>query len=226
MIPSRSELEGAGRFWMRHALGEGDLARLERACGTGGAPGRRLDWNDDLLDAVGPAGRLTQLADALLPGAFAVRIVAFNKSRAANWQVPWHQDRVIAVRDKHAIGGFTAWTRKAGTWHVEPPIDLLQGMIFARVHLDDTDTGNGCLELALGTHMQGWVAAHRAADVARSAPLEQCHGRRGDVLFVKALTLHRSAPSQRQASRRTLRIDYCAKPLPRPLEWAMQGRAP
>ena len=45
-------------------------------------------------------------------------------------------------------------------------------------------------------------------------------GRRGDVLFVKALTLHRSRSSARQTGRRTLRIDYCAGRLPPPLAWA------
>ena len=116
-------------------------------------------------------------------------MVVFNKSLDTNWQLPWHQDRVIAVRDRHPVPGFDAWTRKAGIWHVEPPIALLRAMIFARVHLDDTDERNGCLELALGTHTYDRIKTEDASNLAQSALQEVCRAQRGDVLFVKALTL-------------------------------------
>ena len=213
-------LERDGRAWFRDALGADDLRLLDRACEVSGAPGARLDWNDGLARAVGVGSGLTELARRLLPGAVPVRVVVFNKSSDLNWNVPWHQDRVIAVRERHNVDGFHAWTRKAGVWHVEPPIDFLRDMIFARVHLDDADAQNGCLELALGSHAHGRVNAADAETVARSASLEICHARRGDVLFVKALTLHRSRSSARQTGRRTLRIDFCAGRLPSPLAWA------
>ena len=215
------KIDRQGRVWVRGALDESDLAFLDRACRVKNSPGVRLDWSDGLSDVIGDTSRLTQLARKLLPGAFPVRMVVFNKSSDVNWSVPWHQDRVIAVRAKHSVSGFETWTKKAGTWHVEPPIDLLRKMIFARVHLDDTDERNGCLELALGSHAHGRMNAEDASEMARSAPLELCHARRGDVLFVKALTLHRSRPSRRHTDRRTLRVDYCAKRLPKPLEWAL-----
>lgn len=185
-------LEREGRVWFRGAVGADDLGLLDLACDVSGAPGARLDWNDGLARAVGVGRGLTELARRLLPGAMPVRVVVFNKSSDLNWNVPWHQDRVIAVRERHDVDGFNAWTRKAGTWHVEPPIDFLREMIFARVHLDDADAQNGCLELALGTHTLGRVKAEDADAVAGSAPLEICRAGRGDVLFVNALTLHRS----------------------------------
>ena len=213
-------LERDGRVWFRDALGADDLGLLDRACEVSGAPGARLDWTDGLARAIGAVSELTKLARRLQPGAMPVRVVVFNKSSDLNWNVPWHQDRVIAVRERHDVDGFHAWTRKAGVWHVEPPIGFLREMIFARVHLDDADAQNGCLELALGSHAYGQVKADDADDVARSARLEICRARRGDVLFVKALTLHRSRSSARQTDRRTLRIDYCASSLPPPLAWA------
>ena len=214
------ELEEKGRVWVRAALGRDDLIALDCACRTENAPGTRLGWNDGLSKVVGGTSRLDLLAQRLLPGAVPVRTVAFNKSSDVNWSVPWHQDRVIAVREKHPVDGFDAWTNKAGTWHVEPPIDVLRQMIFACVHLDDTDERNGCLELALGTHAQGHVRREDASEIADTAPQELCYARRGDVLFVKALTVHRSRPSQQEGSRRTLRIDFCAADLPKPLAWA------
>lgn len=213
-------LERDGRVWFRDALGADDLGLLDGACEVSGAPGARLDWNDGLARAVGVGSGLTELARRLLPGAVPVRVVVFNKSSDLNWNVPWHQDRVIAVRAWHDVEGFHAWTRKAGVWHVEPPIDFLRDMIFARVHLDDADAQNGCLELALGSHAHGRVNAEDAETVAKSARLDICQARRGDVLFVKALTLHRSRSSALHTDRRTLRIDYCARRLPPPLAWA------
>ena len=208
----RSSLEAEGRSWRCAALDEPTLRALDAACDTGAAPGRRL-----LLE---PPLALTALAREILPGAQPVRIVAFNKSDAENWTLPWHQDRVIALHARADAPGFANWTNKAGIWHAEPPIELLERMIFARIHLDPADTENGCLQLALGTHARGKIASGDAEAVAATAPIENCVAARGDVLFAKALILHRSSPSRVSAGRRAIRIDYCAETLPAPLQWA------
>lgn len=221
MRPDVVELENEGRAWVRGALDVLDLADLDRALRMQDAPGARMNWNQELLHTIGETSRLTQLAGELLPGARPVRIVVFDKSLNKNWQVPWHQDRVIAVREKHEVWGFDNWTNKAGMWHVEPPIELLRNMIFARVHLDDTDECNGCLELVPGSHRHGKINAEDALKLAQRATREICKAQRGDVVFVKALALHRSLPSRRNVGRRTLRVDYCAERLPEPLEWAL-----
>jgi ectoine hydroxylase-related dioxygenase (phytanoyl-CoA dioxygenase family) len=184
----------------------------------GNAPGARVAAHEDIRMALTP---VNGLASQLLPGAIPVRVVAFNKSETDNWALPWHQDRVIAVKERTDVPGFSNWTRKAGVWHVEPPIALLERMIFARVHLDAATPDNGALELACGTHVLG-----RVADVDVSRHLaenghepELCLARRGDILFAAALTLHRSRASRSAAGRRAVRIDYSADQLPTPLEW-------
>jgi ectoine hydroxylase-related dioxygenase (phytanoyl-CoA dioxygenase family) len=163
---------------------------------------------------------LDTLASQLLPGARPVRVIAFNKTEANNWTLPWHQDRVVALRERVETPGFTNWTNKAGIWHAEPPIALLERMVFARIHLDPADEQNGCLQLALGTHALGKITAADAEATANGTPIENCIAQRGDVLFAKALILHRSSPSRTHACRRAIRIDYCAEPAPAPLEWA------
>lgn len=188
------------------------LAELDHAVDVVDVPGQRLR-----LQA--PAA-LTALARQLLPGARPVRVVAFNKTEANNWTLPWHQDRVVALRERVETPGFTNWTNKAGIWHAEPPIELLERMLFARIHLDPADADNGCPQLALGTHARGKIAAADTEAIANAAPIEDCIAERGDVLFAKALILHRSAPSRTSAGRRAIRIDYCAEDLPQPLEWA------
>ncbi len=211
---------------MRDALGHKDLCALDRASELDAMPGQRLNWSRDLVSALGIESRMTVMAQDLVSNALPVRIVVFNKSSETNWNVPWHQDRVIAVKERHALERYTAWTQKAGIWHVEPPLALLESMIFARVHLDDSDASNGCLQLGLGTHKLGRIAATEAQTIAEQVRIEDCTARRGDVLFVKALTLHRSGISKRNSNRRTLRIDYSAGPLPAPLEWALHPENP
>lgn len=41
-----------------------------------------------------------------------VRILLFNKTQNQNWFVPWHQDRTIAVQQRHEMPGYLNWTRK------------------------------------------------------------------------------------------------------------------
>ena len=206
-------LEQEGRVWFRRALSDASLSALDEKTPAVGRPGERIVVLDGLE-------RLGALASQLLPGARPVRVIAFNKTEANNWILPWHQDRVVALRERVETPGFTNWTNKAGIWHAEPPIELLERMIFARIHLDPADEQNGCLQLALGTHARRKIAATDAEAIANGTPIENCIAQRGDVLFAKALILHRSSPSQTNAGRRAIRIDYCAEPLPAPLEWA------
>jgi hypothetical protein len=206
-------LEQEGRVWFRRALSAGVLIALDAAASAEGKPGERIVTIDGLEE-------VDALAAQLLPKARPVRLIAFNKTEVNNWTLPWHQDRVIALRERLETPGFVNWTSKAGIWHAEPPIELLERMIFARLHLDPADEENGCLQLALGTHGHGKIAAADAEAIANAAPIEDCVAQRGDVLFAKALILHRSSPSRSNAGRRAIRIDYCAEALPRPLDWA------
>lgn len=207
-----------GRVWFRHALDEVELAELGRVCAMGEAPGVRMAAQADIVKALTPVDGLVR---RFMPGARPVRVVAFNKSEAGNWALPWHQDRVIAVRNRVDVPGFSNWTRKAGVWHVEPPVRLLERMVFARVHLDAAAAENGALEIALETHGHGKIAdADVSALVARTGQVtELCVADRGDILLAGALTLHRSRASQSADGRRAVRIDYSADELPPPLEW-------
>jgi len=144
-----------------------------------------------------------------------------NKSMNKNWALPWHQDRVIAVNTKIDHNGYINWSQKSGIWHCEPPTDLLDNMFFARVHFDDCQEDNGCLQVALKSHKYGKILATDIYKTIATLDKELCSAKRGDILFVKALTLHRSLSSQSSLPRRALRIDYSATTLPSPLRWAI-----
>lgn len=216
MVRGDDELEIEGRTWVRRAISSAGLIAMDIGFDLSGDPGLRFT-----LDYARPQLReVTAIARLLLPGAEPVRVVAFDKTETDNWTLPWHQDRVVALHERVETPGFSNWTNKAGIWHAEPPIELLDRMLFARVHLDPADESNGCLQLALGTHTRGKIAAAEAETIANAASIENCIAERGDVLFAKALILHRSSPSRSNAGRRAIRIDYCANPLPQPLAWA------
>jgi len=212
-------LEDEGRLWVREALNEHDLNLLVKISKSEAVAGRRLGWTDKLAKAAGTSSKLNDLAQTILPNAKPVRFVSFNKSSGLNWSLPWHQDRVIAVNDKADVKGFKNWSQKAGLWHCEPPIKILEKMIFARVHLDDSDENNGCLEVLVGSHKYGKIISSDIEKIVAELPKEACIANRGDVLFVKALTLHRSHASYSQSSRRALRVDYSNRDLPHPLAW-------
>ena len=216
-----SKIERDGYCWCRNALQEKELLELEKTVHLGNRPGMRLSCKE--AGELAPRGlnRIHQLAEELQPGTKVVRFLVFDKNKESNWSLPWHQDRVIAVADKFDhIPGYVSWTRKSGIWHVEPPITILENSFFARVHLDDCDETNGCLEIAPRSHRKGKVAAIDCARVAEQSDVESCSAKRGDVLFVKALTIHGSKSSTSDLPRRTLRIDFCSDTLPEPLAWA------
>lgn len=220
---AKAKLEHEGRVWVRGALSVQELDALQNTSAVGTKPGKRIDWDGEVSRHFLPGSTLGKLADSLLPGAFPVRLVAFDKTPETNWSVPWHQDRVIAVSERHDTAGFKNWARKSGVWHTEPPISLLEHMVFARVHFDDTDETNGCLQLSLGSHGLGLVKAEEAAQKATFYPVEICEAKRGDVLFVKALTMHRSLSSRSSTNRRALRVDFANFSLPEPLGWAYES---
>jgi hypothetical protein len=179
-------------------------------------PGRRLTagpWT-----AVLPG--LTRIAAGLIgEAAFPVRAVAFDKTQATNWAVAWHQDRTVAVRERIDAEGFGPWSTKDGVLHVAPPVEVLQGMVTLRLHVDDCAADNAPLKVALGTHGLGVVAAGKAASVAAGHPLCICHAQAGDVWAYSTLILHASERSRSNGRRRVLQVDFAANPLPDGLQW-------
>jgi len=215
----KNELENEGRLWVRNALSDNDLELFEHASNINTSIGNRLEWSLSLTKAVGASSTLNNLARSVLVRAKPVRFISFNKTSDSNWALPWHQDRVIAVKNRSEIEGFRNWSQKSGVWHCEPPVKLLETMVFARVHLDDAEEMNGSLELSIGSHKFGRVASNNIQNIVSKLPREVCKAKRGDVLFVKALMLHKSTVSHSSKLRRALRIDYANFDLPEPLSW-------
>ena len=159
---------------------------------------------------------------ALGLGAFPVRALLFDKVANANWLVPWHQDRTICVREKRETPGYGPWSIKAGQWHVQPPVTVLERMVSVRLHLDDCDESNGALRVIPGTHRSGRMSS-AAIESAACQGFFTCSAKAGDVLLMKPLLIHASSAADRAAHRRVVHLDFANCQLHTPLRWRTTG---
>jgi hypothetical protein len=210
-----------GVVMIEHLMTDAELCRLDGAFGPGG--GRRQDAIPDTVRAfVSEHEGLADVASAIGGGAMRlVRIVAFDKTAEANWFVPWHQDRSVALAERRETEGFGAWTSKSGVVHAEPPVSLLEQMVTLRVHLDTCGEDDGPLEVAPGTHRHGRLGRDGIEALVAGVPVRLCLAERGDILVMSPLLLHRSQRARRPTRRRVLHLEYCSGRLAAGLSWAL-----
>ncbi|MEL7150880.1 MAG: phytanoyl-CoA dioxygenase family protein [Pseudomonadota bacterium] len=213
MSGTAAEVQELGVVWVRGCLNTDDIERL-RAELFGEAVGARIAVNTL------KSHHIWGVIRERFPNHTPVRAVTFSRSETQSWSLPWHQDRVIALKERHEVHGFDKWTRKAGIWHCEAPLEYLDRMIFLRVFLDDVDAARGGMAYAIGSHREGLVAQSTAERVAQRCECAVEEARTGDILALPMLTLHRSGTADRPGMRRVLRIDLSEAPLPAPLTWA------
>lgn len=216
MTADRERLDRDGCLLVSAAVASPALTRLADHFGAVKA-GARISTSDTALVEV--LAVLNDIVEPMLPGARAVRAVWFDKTPQANWLVPWHQDRTIAVRERRDVLGFGPWSVKQGTCHVEPPFALLAAMLTLRLQIDDCPAGNAPLEVAIGSHRKR-VAADTAAGLAEQFPRHLCLASAGDLWLYRTPILHRSARAVTPGRRRVLQVDYGDKVLPEGLQWA------
>jgi ectoine hydroxylase-related dioxygenase (phytanoyl-CoA dioxygenase family) len=160
------------------------------------------------------------LVEPLLgPDAFAVRSILFDKTPAANWRVPWHQDLTIAVQARRDVPGYGPWSRKAGVPHVQPPVAILERMLTVRLHLDTCDAANGPLRVLAGSHRAGCLSRDAMRRWRDTVPAITCEVPRGGALLVRPLLLHASSPATQPGHRRVVHLEFAAAPLPGGLRW-------
>jgi len=149
-----------------------------------------------------------------------VKATLFDKTASANWKLPFHQDTVIAVRERHEVEGFGPWSVKAGVPHVGAPEPVLSRMVALRLHLDDTPVSNGALRVVPGSHDRGRLAAPDALALRAELGEVVIPVGVGGVLAMRPLLLHGSKASASPGRRRVVHVEYSSIELPAPLEWA------
>src|SRR6266568_2848865 len=154
------------------------------------------------------------------PQLVVVRSLFFDKTTEANWKVTWHQDLTIAVEEKVAVPGFTAWSVKEGVMHVQPPASVLDHMLTVRLHLDDCGAGNGPLEVMPSSHKAGRLNAKEICDLRDRHQAVACIVPRGGAVLMRPLLLHASSPATDPRHRRVVHLEFAAESLPGGLTWA------
>lgn len=150
----------------------------------------------------------------------AVRGIYFDKTPAANWKVPWHQDLTIAVASRSDVAGFGPWSVKDGVPHVQPPAAVLESMLTVRLHLDPCGPDNGPLRVLPNTHRLGKLPERECESLARELPEVACTVGLGGIVLMRPLTVHASSPATAPEHRRVVHLEYAAGELPAPLAWA------
>jgi hypothetical protein len=182
--------------------------------------GLRLFGVEGLGALLAPSGRIGALAAAVLGvRTRPVRAILFDKSPTTNWSLAWHQDRVMAVKDRVEVEGFGPWSRKHGALHVAPPFELLAGMLTLRLHLDPVGPGNAPLLIAPGSHRLGRVAEPDIPEAVARCGTYACLAERGDAWLYATPILHASERAAEPRRRRVLQVDFAAHDLPGGLEW-------
>ena len=174
------------------------------AAETGQTSVRHLRSRSELFDSLSTSAKLLEL----LPNDLSpVRSILFNKTKASNWPVAWHQDLTIAVNAEIPCEGYELWTEKEGIPHVQPPLSLLKNMVTARVHLDLADSDNGALLILPKSHKLGKIPPAQIAACNSTEPVT-CECNPGDVLLMSPLILHSSRRATNPSSRRVLHFEY------------------
>jgi hypothetical protein len=189
-------------------------AALCPAAGQRRSAGRRHLLAHPAVAALACSAAIRGVVEPVLGcGAFAVRAVLFDKVPEANWRVPWHRDRLVAVRTRVPAPGFNAWSRKDGVDHVEPPAEVLERMLALRLHLDAVHAGNGPLRVLSGSHRhadEGAVAEAEAVTIEAG---------QGAALLMRPLLRHASHPAADPGHRRVLHLEFAAEDLPDGVAW-------
>jgi ectoine hydroxylase-related dioxygenase (phytanoyl-CoA dioxygenase family) len=146
-----------------------------------------------------------------------VRSLLFDKHSQRNWQVDFHQDLTIAVKEKHELDDFGPWTVKEDVHSVQAPDSMLNQMISLRLHLDDCDEQNGALKVFPASHLQGKISQEKIVQL--ESETHSCNAQAGDLLLMRPLLVHGSSKTIEPTRRRVIHLEYSFCDLPQPLQW-------
>jgi ectoine hydroxylase-related dioxygenase (phytanoyl-CoA dioxygenase family) len=182
---------------------------------------RRIDQQVHQIASLAASSEILSIAGRYLSGQPAlVRAIYFDKSPDNNWLVTWHQDRTVTVSSRFEADGWRAWSIKAGVWHVQPPIAVLQAMVTIRIHLDDTSLANGCLKVIPSSHTQGILSATAIQEGVHQEQVVYCEVGAGDAVIMRPHILHSSEKSTAPTPRRILHFEYSSYILPEGISWS------
>jgi ectoine hydroxylase-related dioxygenase (phytanoyl-CoA dioxygenase family) len=153
--------------------------------------------------------RLTTIAERFLgKPVIPHKAILFDKCAHANWLVPWHQDRVLPLRQKFTDPEWGPWTQKHGVDFAHAPTWAMNRIVGLRVHLDDSTEHNGPLRVILGSHSFGVLSQAEVVEKAKDGTVVTATVQRGGVIAMRPLLIHASSKSSTRDPRRVLHIEY------------------
>lgn len=166
--------------------------------------------------------RVAQLVASILgSNARPIRAILFDKAPGRNWNLGWHQDTKIALRQaRPQTPGYSGWTTKEGCAHALPPVQVLESCVAVRIHLDDCPSENGPLQVIPGSHLLGIRPEPTEEEVRRAVTLTASQG---DVIWMRPLVFHGSPKAEKAGHRRVIHIEFSSAELPEGLDWAWQA---
>lgn len=214
----RRHVEVEGFAVVPACLDEGTVEHLSKQFEDTQYPQRNL-LSIPSIRQLATSKRVREVMEAVVgPTCFAVRGIFFNKTQSANWKVVWHQDLTISVRERRDVDGFGSWTMKDGVLHVQPPADVMSGMLAIRLHLDESGPDNGPLRVIADSHRQGRLSAEQVASLKKEAAVTCCVPK-GGALLMRPLLLHASSACVIPKPRRVIHLEFAVTDLPQGLEW-------
>ena len=139
---------------------------------------------------------------------FPVKAFILDKSTANNWEIPWHQDLKIAVKERTGLSGYLNWSSEAGILHVEPPVEVMDKLLTLRIHLDACDIKNAAIHVIPGSHKLGILSAGQIENLVANTPPYICCAEKNSIMLMKPLLVHYSPKSNSVGPRRILQIEY------------------
>jgi hypothetical protein len=149
-----------------------------------------------------------------------VRALYFDKTRANNWSVGWHQDKTVTLSERRQLTGWGPWTRKDGVHHVQPPCAVLDEMVTIRLHIDSADETSGCLRVIPRSHRAGLLQQADIDQWVATQPAVPCIVAAGDAVVMRPHLLHSSSKTRSAAHRRVVHLEYSSYDLPSGVDWA------
>jgi hypothetical protein len=183
-------------------------------------PGSRTALDQDWCWRLAASLRSLLELSGVLGNRVAVQCTYFDKRSDANWLVTIHQDLSIPLKEFVEAETLTGWTRKQGRIFVQAPVVVLEEMIAVRLHLDDSDHGNGPLRVVAGSHRFDRIPSRDCARHRAEYGEVECLVPRGGLLLMKPLLLHASSKAVTSRRRRVLHFVFGPHALPHGLAWA------
>lgn len=205
-----------GFLKLPHFFDSNEIEPLQTAINTDPSFGEQQTIRYDAENRIYNIAVWTELGDALL-GVIPrlARIVDGATVLLGQECYHWHSKIVT----KEPGGGKLAWHQDYASWYGDGC--LFPDLVNCLIALSESNKKNGCLKLAVGSHLLGRLnvptgCPYRDADpdrvekVLERLDVVDCEMQPGDVLFFHANTLHSSQPNNSNHSRSLMYCTYNA----------------